>query len=134
MKCLFFFAMGSNSLKNPLLFSDEVEPGYVKNSSFLKSSVKWGLKIVMWVIFIAWVGVIFLYPGEIGSQLVEKIINATNGSVFGTSGSLFLVFSAPILLIAILAVAHLIISGEHVFEKYVIFHLNLYVCMYVLMI
>ncbi|KAG4181148.1 hypothetical protein ERO13_A10G208200v2 [Gossypium hirsutum] len=109
--------MGSNSLKNPLLFSDEVEPGYVKHSSFLKSSVKWGLKIVMWVIFIAWVGVIFLYPGEIGSQLVEKIINATNGSVFGTSGSLFLVFSAPILLIAILAVAHLIISGEHVFEK-----------------
>ena len=36
------------------------------------------------------------------------------------SGSLFLAFSAPILLIAFLAVAHIIISGEDVFEKYVI--------------
>ncbi|XVF83362.1 hypothetical protein PTKIN_Ptkin16aG0480100 [Pterospermum kingtungense] len=109
--------MGANSLNKPLLLSDEVEPDYVKNSYFLVSSVKWALKIVMWVIFIAWVGLIFLYPGEIGSYLVEKINNATSGSVFGITGSLFLVFSAPILLIAFLAVAHLIISGEHVFEK-----------------
>ncbi|KAK8987158.1 hypothetical protein V6N11_055470 [Hibiscus sabdariffa] len=109
--------MGSDSLKKPLLLSDEVEPGYVKNPSLLKSSLKWGLKLVMWVIFIAWVGLIFLYPGEIGKEFVDKIIQATRGSVFDLSGSLFLAFSAPILLIAILAVAHLIISGEEVFDK-----------------
>ncbi|XWS56487.1 hypothetical protein CRYUN_Cryun09bG0089600 [Craigia yunnanensis] len=109
--------MDANSLNKPLLLSDEVEPDYVKKSTFLLSSVKWTLKIVMWVILIAWVGLIFLYPGEIGNQLVEKIIQATKGSVFGIAGSLFLAFSAPILLIAFLAVAHLVISGEDVFEK-----------------
>ncbi|KAK8496743.1 hypothetical protein V6N13_096932 [Hibiscus sabdariffa] len=109
--------MGSDSLKKPLLLSDEVEPGYVKTPSLLKSSLKWGLKLVMWVVFIAWVGLIFLYPGEIGKEYVDKIIQATRGSVFDLSGSLFLAFSAPILLIVILAVAHLIISGEEVFDK-----------------
>lgn len=101
-------------MHKPLLLSDVA---YVKNSSFLTSSVKWTLKIFMWVIFIAWVGLIFLYPGEIGNQLSEKLINATRGTVFGVTGSLFLAFSAPILLIAFLAVAYLIISGEDVFEK-----------------
>ncbi|XP_017984947.1 PREDICTED: ferric reduction oxidase 7, chloroplastic [Theobroma cacao] len=109
--------MDANQLNKPLLLSDGVEPDYVKKSSFLVSSVKWTLKIVMWVIFIAWVGLIFLYPGEIGNQLAEKIINATRGSVFGITGSLFVVFSAPVLIIAFLAVAHLIISGGDVFEK-----------------
>ncbi|GMI87050.1 ferric reduction oxidase 7, FERRIC REDUCTION OXIDASE 7 [Hibiscus trionum] len=109
--------MGSDSLKNPLLLGDEVEPAYVKNPSLLKSSLKWGLKLVIWVIFIAWVALIFLYPCEIGSKLIEKIIHSTKESVFGLSGSLFLVFSAPIVVIAILAVVHLIISGEEVFEK-----------------
>ena len=78
--------MDANSLNNPLLLSDEVEPDYVKKSTFLVSSVKWTLKIVMWVILIAWVGLIFLYPGEIGNQLAEKIIQATKGSVFGIAG------------------------------------------------
>ncbi|XVE99412.1 hypothetical protein REPUB_Repub03eG0195900 [Reevesia pubescens] len=110
--------MDSNKLNKPLLLSDDVEYDYVKNkSSFLISSLKWILKIAIWVIFIAWVALIFLYPGEIGNQLVEKIINATQESIFGISGSLFLVFSAPILLISFLAVSHLIISGEDVFEK-----------------
>ncbi|KAE8717976.1 Ferric reduction oxidase 6 [Hibiscus syriacus] len=109
--------MGSYSLKNPLLLNDEVEAGFVKTPSLLKSSLKWGLKVGMWVVFIAWVALIFMYPGEFGKQLVDRIIHATRGSVFGISGSLFLAFSAPILLIAILAVAHLIVSGEDVFEK-----------------
>ncbi|XVE75299.1 hypothetical protein DITRI_Ditri12bG0083500 [Diplodiscus trichospermus] len=109
--------MDANSLNKPLLLGEEVELDDIKKSSFLASSVKWTLKIVIWVIFIAWVGLVFLYPGEIGNQLVEKIINATKGSVFGITGSLFLVFSAPLLLIALLAVAHLIISGEDVFDK-----------------
>ncbi|GMI80640.1 ferric reduction oxidase 7, FERRIC REDUCTION OXIDASE 7 [Hibiscus trionum] len=106
--------MGSVSLKNPLLLNDEAD---VKTPSLLKSSLKWGLKLVMWVVFVAWVVLIFLYPGEFGTQLVDQVIGATRDSVFGISGSLFLAFSAPILLIAILAVAHLIISGEDVYEK-----------------
>ncbi|OMP08093.1 putative ferric-chelate reductase [Corchorus olitorius] len=109
-----------NSVKKPLLLSDHgVEPDdYVINKScFLKSTLKWTLKIVMWVIFIAWVGLIFLYPGELGTELVNKIRHATEGTIFGISGSLFLAFSAPILIIAFLAAAHLIISGEDVFEK-----------------
>lgn len=73
-------------MNKPLLLSDEVESDYVKNPSFLVSSLKWGLKIVTWLIFIAWVGLIFLFPGEIGNDLVEKIINATKGSVFGLTG------------------------------------------------
>ncbi|KAK8510285.1 hypothetical protein V6N12_008158 [Hibiscus sabdariffa] len=50
-------------------------------------------------------------------EFVDKIIQATRGSVFDLSGSLFLAFNAPILLIAILAVAHLIISGVEDFDK-----------------
>ncbi|KAK8662325.1 hypothetical protein V6N13_091906 [Hibiscus sabdariffa] len=110
--------MGSVSLKNPLLLNDEAEPGgHVKTPSLLKSSLKWGLKLGMWAIFIAWVALVFLYPGETGKQMVDQIIGATRDSVFGISGSLFLAFSAPILLVAVLAVAHLVVSGEDVFEK-----------------
>ncbi|OMP08092.1 FAD-binding 8 [Corchorus olitorius] len=107
-----------NSLKKPLLLNDYgVEPDHVNKSCFLKSTVKWTLKIVMWVIFIAWVGLIFLYPGEFGFNLAKKIKNVTNNTIFGKTGSNFLLFSAPILIIAFLAAAHLIISGEDVFEK-----------------
>ncbi|KAF2317265.1 hypothetical protein GH714_019180 [Hevea brasiliensis] len=66
----------------------------------------------MWVIFIAWVVFIFVYPTELGNEIFEKCIGATKGTPFGLSGSIFLLLSGPILLIAILAIAHLIISGK----------------------
>lgn len=79
---------------------------------FFISSVKWTLRVVMWVIFIAWAAFIFMYPSDFVSDLLRKWMQATNGTPFGITGSIFMLFSAPILLLALLAFAYLSISGE----------------------
>ncbi|KAF2317255.1 hypothetical protein GH714_019099 [Hevea brasiliensis] len=99
--------MDQYSVQEPLLSSQGV-----KKKPLFVSSAKWVLKILMWVIFIAWVVFIFVYPTELGNEIFEKCIGATKGTPFGLSGSIFLLLSGPILLIAILAIAHLIISGK----------------------
>ncbi|XP_059648339.1 ferric reduction oxidase 7, chloroplastic-like [Cornus florida] len=102
--------MEEHTAHEPLLVSKGDRFGHVNKTSFLVSSVKWILKAAMWVIFIAWAAFIFLLPSEFVNQLYEKWILATYHSVFGVTGSIFLVCSAPILLIAFLSIAHLILS------------------------
>ncbi|KDP32466.1 hypothetical protein JCGZ_13391 [Jatropha curcas] len=104
--------MDEYSAQEPLLSSQGV-----KKTPFFISSVKWILKTLMWVIFMAWVAIIFFYPSKFGNELFEKWIRATDGTLFGLSGSLFLLMSGPILLIAFLAITHLIISGEEEFQQ-----------------
>ncbi|KAF2317263.1 hypothetical protein GH714_019165 [Hevea brasiliensis] len=105
--------MDQYSVQEPLLSSQGV-----KKKPLFVSSAKWVLKILIWVIFIAWVVFIFVYPTQLGNEIFEKCIGATKGTPFGLSGSIFLLLSGPILLIAILAIAHLIISGEEDIQQY----------------
>ncbi|XP_031263189.1 ferric reduction oxidase 7, chloroplastic-like [Pistacia vera] len=99
-------------MDEPLLQNEGLEAVYVKKTSLFVSSVKWVLKFLMWVLFVAWIALIFVYPSEFGTQLFEKWIQATTGTVFGVTGSIFLAFSGPVLVIAFLSIVHLIISGE----------------------
>ncbi|KAF3440643.1 hypothetical protein FNV43_RR18927 [Rhamnella rubrinervis] len=109
--------MDGNSVHKPLLSSQYVEPGYVERKPLLVSLAKWVLRTVMWAVFISWAAFIFLYPSKSVSELFRKLIGVTNDTVFGTTGSLFLVFSAPILLVAFLSAAYLVISGEEEAHK-----------------
>ncbi|WCJ41920.1 ferric reduction oxidase 7 [Euphorbia peplus] len=89
----------------------------VKKTPFFVLSLKWVIKIFIWAIFVLWVVFIFLYPTDVGSALFEKWIHATQGTLFGLSGSIFLILSGPVLLIAFLSIAQLIISGEEKFQQ-----------------
>ncbi|KAI3445519.1 hypothetical protein Pfo_002184 [Paulownia fortunei] len=104
--------MDEKSGKEPLLSRKEEVTGYAKNRPFWILSAKWILRVVMWVIFIAWAAFIFLYPSDFVSDLYRKWNRATEGTLFGVTGSIFLIFSAPILLIAFLATAYIVICGE----------------------
>lgn len=74
--------MDGNSVQEPFLLS-EIS---VKKTSLFVSSVKWILKILMWAIFVVWIGVIFLFPTQFGNGLLEKYIHATNGNPCGITG------------------------------------------------
>ncbi|KAJ8754927.1 hypothetical protein K2173_015439 [Erythroxylum novogranatense] len=87
-----------------------------KKAPFLVSSTKWILKILIWVIFVTWVAFIFLFPTQFGGDMFEKWIRATNGTLFGITGSIFLLLSGPVVAIAFLCIAHLIIAGEEEFH------------------
>ncbi|CAA3011740.1 ferric reduction oxidase 6-like [Olea europaea subsp. europaea] len=100
--------MDENSGYEPLILKEEG----AKKKSLWVSLAKWILGVAMWIIFAAWAAFIFLYPSDYGTHLYEKWSRATNGTLFGEAGSIFLLFSGPILLIAFLATAYLIISGK----------------------
>ncbi|KAA8545351.1 hypothetical protein F0562_020135 [Nyssa sinensis] len=109
--------MDKHSAYEPLLLSKGNSLGDVKKRPLLVSSAKWILRITMWVIFIAWATLIFLLPSESVHNLYQKFIRATDGTLFGIRGSIFLVFSVPILIIAFLSIAYLIISGEEELQE-----------------
>ncbi|KAF5733131.1 putative ferric-chelate reductase [Tripterygium wilfordii] len=104
--------MDDHSIKEPFFPSQGVK----KKPPFV-SLVKWVLKTVMWAVFVSWVALIFLYPTQFGNDLFEKYV-FTTGTAFGLTGSVFLVFSGPILVIAFLAIIRLIISGEENFQDW----------------
>ncbi|KAL5993188.1 hypothetical protein ACLOJK_014111 [Asimina triloba] len=93
--------MSELSAHEPLLNGD-TKVGVSKRSCF-SSFAKWALKIVMWTIFVAWIAFIFFYPSEFVEGLFRKWIMATRDNLFGTAGSIFLLFSAPILIVVFLA-------------------------------
>ncbi|KAK2665864.1 hypothetical protein Ddye_004438 [Dipteronia dyeriana] len=110
--------MAEDSVHKPLLDQNGVfETFDVRDTPLFVSSLKWVLKFVMWVLLVAWIAFIFIYPTEFGSQLSQKWNRATSGTVFGITGSMFLAFSGPILVIAFLSIAHLIVSGEDHLER-----------------
>ncbi|XP_035542885.1 ferric reduction oxidase 7, chloroplastic-like isoform X2 [Juglans regia] len=101
--------MDEQSVEKPLLSRGA---DYVKKTPFYVSWAKWILKFIMWDIFIAWVALIFLFPAQFVNQLFEKWIQTTRGTVFGITGSIFMLFSGPILVIAFLAIVYLIITAK----------------------
>ncbi|CDP17766.1 unnamed protein product [Coffea canephora] len=110
--------MNGSPAKEPLLSSKEDELGCLKKTSLLISSARWIIKGSILIIFIAWATFIFLYPLEAVSDWSRKWSNVTAGSLFGHTGSTFLLFGVPILIIAFLAIAYLIISGEEEFPEF----------------
>ncbi|KAL3515803.1 hypothetical protein ACH5RR_022705 [Cinchona calisaya] len=105
--------MSGNSAKEPLLLSSkDAELGCLKKTSLFVSSSKCLIKVAILIIFIAWATFIFLYPLETVNELFQKWTNATERNLFGHTGSIFLFFGGPIIIIAFLAIAYLIISGE----------------------
>ena len=61
-----------------------------KNINFV-SLAKWVLKFTMWIVFLAWVALFFVIPTDFGSELYADWIGATNESLFGYTGSYFLI-------------------------------------------
>eukprot|EP00262_Sarcandra_glabra_P019408 TRINITY_DN7301_c2_g2_i2.p1 TRINITY_DN7301_c2_g2~~TRINITY_DN7301_c2_g2_i2.p1 ORF type:complete len:734 (+),score=75.58 TRINITY_DN7301_c2_g2_i2:295-2496(+) len=108
--------MAELSIREPLLLNQSVESGFTK-TKLLASFAKWVLKILMWVIFVAWAALIFFYPSEFVQGFYQKLVKATEGSVFGITGSVLLVFSAPILTIAILSIVYIIAFPIEYYEK-----------------
>ncbi|KAK3000660.1 hypothetical protein RJ639_020669 [Escallonia herrerae] len=106
--------MGEVSFREPLLLSKEDGCSYVKKTYLLISSI---LKVALWVIFIAWATFIFLSPLEYVNELSGRVIQATEGTLFGITGSIFLIYGGPIILIAFLGIIHLIITGEEEIYK-----------------
>ncbi|KAL1225220.1 Ferric reduction oxidase 7 [Cardamine amara subsp. amara] len=94
--------------KTPLLSKES------SSSSLVISSLKWILKVVMSVIFVSWVVFIMMYPGNLGDRFLLNWRAVSSKTLFGTTGSLFLIFSGPILVISVLASLYMIISGEEV--------------------
>ncbi|MFX6533654.1 hypothetical protein ABTG41_05180, partial [Acinetobacter baumannii] len=100
---------GDPSSNEPLLLNKEGSTNTAQATTFL---AKWIIKVALWLIFITWATFIFLFPSDFVSDLYRKWIRATEGTLFGITGSTFLIFSAPILLLAILAIPYLALSGE----------------------
>ncbi|KAL4556386.1 hypothetical protein LXL04_039037 [Taraxacum kok-saghyz] len=101
--------------RDPLLVSSKEDQNgfaYINKTSSLLKSTKWVLKSAMWLIFIAWVSFLFLVPSDSVKQLYTKLVHATSGTLFGNTGSIFLIYSGPVLIIAFLAIIYLGICGE----------------------
>lgn len=51
--------------------------------------------------------------------IILLVIVVPHVLILGIAGSMFLIFSGPIVIVAFLAIAHLIISGEKDLQRYV---------------
>ncbi|CAI0438447.1 unnamed protein product [Linum tenue] len=106
--------------KEPLLLQQpttEDDNQKKTNCGFLLRIVaKWVLRTTMWAIFVAWVAILYIFPTQLGDSLYDKWNLLTEKSFFGITGGILLLASGPIMAIAVLAVAHLIlVSGEDEF-------------------
>lgn len=104
--------MGEYSPNVPFLSKGDIAPGFEKKTPIFKSTAKWVLKGLMWLVFIAWASLMFFYPLKFMNIWFVQFMNATSGTLFGITGSLLLAFTAPVLIIAFLSVLYLIISDE----------------------
>ncbi|XP_016470645.2 ferric reduction oxidase 6-like isoform X1 [Nicotiana tabacum] len=104
--------MSEFSGQEPLLLKKENDFNYLNKTPFWVSSTKLILNVLMWMIFIAWATFLFLLPSAYMNELQKKLIRDTQGTIFGKTGSKFLIFSFPIFMIAFLAVIRLVLSGK----------------------
>lgn len=128
---------------------DETDYGYVRKiSPFVVSVTKWTLRTLIFIIFVSWAAFIFLSPSERVYELFTKWLIFSRGTSFGITGfylffffgvfftmllefkanyclcvvyagSILMSHSVPVLAIAFLAIAHLIVSGEDQLPEYV---------------
>ncbi|XP_042382312.1 ferric reduction oxidase 7, chloroplastic-like isoform X1 [Zingiber officinale] len=102
----------------PLLAKEQnlVDHGGSKPTSFLRSLARLLLKSLMWLIFILWVVVIFFFPTHTVMGLFSRWAKLTESTLFGITGSIFLGFSGPILVITLLAFVYIIAFPRCQFE------------------
>ncbi|KAL6578383.1 hypothetical protein OROMI_010711 [Orobanche minor] len=101
--------MDEKTSKQPLLSRNE---NFKATPNYLVSSTKWILKVAMWLIFLTWAALIFLYPSDSVHKWYLRFLRNLDTPVFGTAGGVFLLYSAPILLLAFLATAYLYLRGD----------------------
>ncbi|WOL00896.1 ferric reduction oxidase 7, chloroplastic-like [Canna indica] len=104
--------MAELTAREPLLPQESSKP-----ASFFPSLARLGLKSLMWIIFLFWIAAIFFFPTSLVKSLFSKWTNLTDPSVFGITGSIFLVFSGPVLAICLLAFVYIIAFPSDRFEK-----------------
>ncbi|PWA82413.1 ferric reduction oxidase 7 [Artemisia annua] len=114
--------MGTEGPNVPLLVSTKPDDHdnnftYINKPSFLLKSTKWVLKFAMWLIFISWASFLFFAPLDSVNNVYSKVVNATNGTLFGLTGSIFLIYSGPVLVIAFLAIIYLRICGQEEIQE-----------------
>jgi len=78
--------MGEYSTDAPLISNDDNAAAFEKKMPILKSTAKWILKGLMWVVFIIWISLMLLYPLEFMNKLLIQYMNTTSGSLFGLTG------------------------------------------------
>ncbi|CAA0840064.1 Ferric reduction oxidase 7- chloroplastic [Striga hermonthica] len=107
-----------SSQKAPLLSrkADEVTTTYPQKKPFLLSSAKWALRVAMWAVFMAWMASVFLYPSDSFNTSYLKWARFTEGTLFGIAGTIFLTYSAPVILIAFLATPYMVLRGNEEFH------------------
>ncbi|OAY64928.1 Ferric reduction oxidase 7, chloroplastic [Ananas comosus] len=97
----------------PLLSNGSFDHGFSKSASLAKLL----LKFLMWVLFITWAAAIYFFSTEFVHNLFSKWIKLTEGTIFGITGSIFLGFSAPILIISFLAFIYVAAFSSDDFGK-----------------
>ncbi|XP_031477463.1 ferric reduction oxidase 7, chloroplastic-like [Nymphaea colorata] len=101
-------SMEGNSPWEPFLAEDGGDDGLLfRSAQCLKVCLSCSLKLLMVAIFLTWVVFVFLLPTDFMGKLLAKWISMTNTTVYGSSGVPFLLFSAPVLAIALLGAAYL---------------------------
>ncbi|KAK4762803.1 hypothetical protein SAY86_008571 [Trapa natans] len=96
--------------QDPLLLSNGGSERRKPLSRLTRSFARWVLKAFMWVIFLGWVFIFFFVPSGTGTDFYDDWVDATEGTLFGSTGSALVLYSAPIALIAVLAVPYLLLS------------------------
>ncbi|KAK4743287.1 hypothetical protein SAY87_001288 [Trapa incisa] len=82
-----------------------------KRYTAARGVVTWVLDMGIALIFLAWVALVFVFPLNPIGELLDKVFTMFSKSIYGLTGGYFLVFSGPILVVTLLAIARLIISG-----------------------
>ncbi|KAM0838275.1 hypothetical protein ACQ4PT_061083 [Festuca glaucescens] len=76
------------------------------------------LKFLMWAVFLTWAAGIFLYPTKPAQAAFREWAAVSKQSIFGITGTVFLAFSAPILIVAALAYVYIFaFPRDHVEKK-----------------
>ncbi|XP_047341427.1 ferric reduction oxidase 7, chloroplastic-like [Impatiens glandulifera] len=104
--------MDEYSIHDSLLLRTDDVYDYAKKTPAWTSLVKSFLRSLLWGIFVMWVTIIFIYPCDFYTKFNTKFLLAIEGTLFGITGAVFLLYSGPIIVIAILAILYLIISGD----------------------
>ncbi|GJN02819.1 hypothetical protein PR202_ga20205 [Eleusine coracana subsp. coracana] len=84
----------------------------------LPSLARTVLKFLMWAVFLTWAAGIFLFPTKPAQAVFRNLIGLVRDSPLGITGSIFLAFSAPILIISVLAYVYIsFFPTDHVENK-----------------
>uniref|UniRef100_J3LY86 ferric-chelate reductase (NADH) n=1 Tax=Oryza brachyantha TaxID=4533 RepID=J3LY86_ORYBR len=103
--------------REPLLENGNAAGGGAKGSPTapLPSLAKTVLKVLMWAVSLTWAAAIFFYPTKPAQAALQNWMAVTKHSLFGITGSIFLAFSAPILIVAALAYVYIsVFPSDHV--------------------